>query len=75
LPAPKDEFLTGLDLLLSEQGYAAERVARYAYVFYLDHSFDDPKLERVVDFLKGMDAGPEFELSEEEFKKFLADNL
>ena len=71
----KDEFIAGLGLLLSEHGYAADKVARYAYVFYLDHSFDDPKLERVVDFLKGMDAGPEFELSEKEFKKFLTDNL
>ena len=75
MPLLKDEFLNGLNLLLSEQGYAVEKVARYAYMFYLDHSFDDPKLERVVDFLKGMDAGPEFELSEDEFKKFLADNL
>jgi hypothetical protein len=71
----KDQFLAGLHLLLDERGYASDRVARYAYEFYLDHSFDDPRLEHIIDFLKGMDAGPEFELSEEEFKKFLSDNL
>jgi len=69
------QFLIGLRFLTDSGGYAPEKVARYAYEFFLDNSFDDPRLEYVVNFLKGMDAGPEFELSEAEFRKFLNENL
>ncbi|MFC0397419.1 hypothetical protein [Paraburkholderia rhizosphaerae] len=71
----KVQFLNGLRVLLELEGYAPYKVARYAYEFYLDHSFDDPRLEHVVNFLKGMDAGPEFELSEAELKAFLSNEL
>ncbi|WP_322089246.1 hypothetical protein [Burkholderia sp. BCC1999] len=71
----KARFLNGLNSLIKMEGYAPDKVARYAYEFYLDHSFDDPRLEHVVNFLKGMDAGPEFELSEAELKEFLIKEL
>ncbi|MDR5766527.1 MULTISPECIES: hypothetical protein [unclassified Caballeronia] len=71
----KAQFLNGLHFLITVEGYAPDKVARYAYEFYLDHSFDDPRLERVVNYLKGMDAGPEFEFSEVELKEFLRKEL
>ena len=71
----KAQFLNGMHLLIEREGYAPDKVARYAYEFYLDHSFDNPRLEHVVNFLKGMDAGPEFELSETELRAFLSKEL
>ncbi len=71
----KAQFLNGLHFLIMVEGYTPDKVARYAYEFYLDHSFDDPRLEYVVNYLKGMDAGPEFEFSEAELKDFLGKEL
>ncbi|MBA5206432.1 MULTISPECIES: hypothetical protein [Pectobacteriaceae] len=67
-------FLDGLYFLLKE-GYQPSNIARYAYEFYLDYDIDDEKLEYVVDYLKGMDAGPEFELTEYELNEFIKTNL
>nr|WP_310617147.1 hypothetical protein [Pantoea cypripedii] len=67
-------FLDGLDRLLHDH-YEPSIVARYAYEFYLDNDIEDKKLEYVVDYLKGMDAAPEFELTESEFRTFIKDNF
>ncbi|WP_409161750.1 hypothetical protein [Pectobacterium sp. B2J-2] len=67
-------FLDGLDFLL-KQGYQPSSIARYSYEFYLDYDIDDEKLEYVVGYLKGMDAGPEFELTEDELNEFIKNNL
>jgi len=71
----KHRFLKGLSLLIENEGYSAEKISRYVFEFSLDYRIDDSKLNFVIDFLKGMDAGPEFELSEEEFWDFIANNI
>ncbi|KAA8993526.1 hypothetical protein FJU30_26635 [Affinibrenneria salicis] len=67
-------FLYGLNYLLQEDYYPV-CIARYAYAFYLDYDISDEKLEYVVDYLKGMDAGPEFELTKDELNEFIKTNL
>ncbi|MBD2786387.1 hypothetical protein ID858_17535 [Xenorhabdus sp. DI] len=67
-------FINGLNRTLLEN-YTPSNIARYAYEFYLDYDINDEKLRYVVDYLKGMDAGPEFELSKEEVISFIQDNL
>ncbi|PWC11812.1 hypothetical protein B4923_13405 [Brenneria roseae subsp. americana] len=67
-------FLDGLNFLLKED-YQPSNIARYAYTFYLDYDIDDEKLEYVVDYLKGMEAGPEFELTKDELNEFIKTNL
>ncbi|MFE8146339.1 hypothetical protein RBA69_03705 [Brenneria goodwinii] len=67
-------FLNGLNQILKEH-YDPAVVARYAYEFYLDNDIEDTNLEYVVDYVKGMDAGPEFELTEKELLTFIKNNL
>jgi len=50
-------------------------VANYAYQFYLDHDIPDENLSYVVDYLKGIDAGPEFEMDKNEVISFIDINL
>lgn len=70
----KKQFIDGLKFLL-QGDYKSSCVARYAYEFYLDYDIDDKKLEYVVNYLKGMDAGPEFELTKDELDTFIQDHL
>lgn len=71
----RDKFIDGLNLIINSSGYSPYKIARYAHEFYLDFDFDDPDLNHVVNFLQGMDAGPEFELSETELRLFLKEQL
>ncbi|GMG92740.1 hypothetical protein SGO26_17775 [Cupriavidus metallidurans] len=71
----RDKFLEGLNLIINSGGYYPDKIARYACEFNLDYDFDDPYLNHVVNFLQGMDAGPEFELSETELRFFLKEKL
>ncbi|AID27286.1 hypothetical protein DUQ00_22775 [Salmonella bongori] len=68
------EFIRNINILL-ENGYNPRDVARYAFLFSLDHKIEDRKLEYVVDYIGGMDAGPEFELTREELFEFIKQNL
>ncbi|MCW7549461.1 MULTISPECIES: hypothetical protein [Photorhabdus] len=67
-------FISGLNEKLQEN-YDTSNIARYAYEFYLDHDIDDERLRYVVDYLKGMDADPVFELSKDEVTSFVRENL
>ncbi|HGM6860479.1 hypothetical protein [Serratia rubidaea] len=67
-------FLKGLYCLLDDD-YSSSKVAEYAYEFYLDHDIPDKELSYVVDYLKGIDAGPEFEMSKDEVISFINLNL
>ncbi|MBJ9295404.1 hypothetical protein GHT40_13995 [Citrobacter werkmanii] len=68
------EFIRNINLLL-ENGYNPREVARYSFLFSLDHRIEDEKLEYVVDYIGGMDAGPEFQLTKEELLDFIKQNL
>ncbi|WP_336853165.1 hypothetical protein [Pseudescherichia vulneris] len=68
------QFINNINLLI-ENGYNPRDVARYAFLFSLDHKIEDEKLEYIVDYIGGMDAGPEFELTKEELIKFIEENL
>ncbi|CAM3955924.1 hypothetical protein VA7868_01056 [Vibrio aerogenes CECT 7868] len=70
----RKNFLDRLYTILQE-GYQPSVIAKYAYEFYLDYDIDDEKLAYVVDYVKGMDASPEFELSQSELISFIGDNL
>ncbi|CAI2536188.1 hypothetical protein V2T44_24035 [Serratia ficaria] len=67
-------FLKGLNCLLDDN-YSSSKVAGYAYRFYLDYDIPDEELSYVVDYLKGIDAGPEFEMSKDEVISFIKLNL
>lgn len=67
-------FLKGLSYLLNDN-YSSSKVAGYAYQFYLDHDIPDENLSYVVDYLKGIDAGPEFEMNKDEVISFININL
>lgn len=64
-------FLAGIESIISTDGYSADKIARFAYGFYLDFNIEDESLSDTISFLKGMDAGPEFELSEKEFWDYI----
>ncbi|MEX9251781.1 hypothetical protein [Pseudenterobacter timonensis] len=68
------EFIRSINFLL-ENDYNPRDVARYSFLFSLDHRIEDEKLEYVVDYIGGMDAGPEFELTKEELLEFIKQNL
>ncbi|WP_146176073.1 hypothetical protein [Chromobacterium haemolyticum] len=64
-------FLSGIKLITDNNGYSADKISRFAYEFYLDFDIEDEALSDAVSFLKGMDAGPEFELSEKDFWSYI----
>jgi len=68
------EFLNGINYLLQDN-YDPSKVARFALEFYLDHPIEYESLAYVIDFLRGIDAGPEFELSREELNEFIKEHL
>lgn len=68
------KFIDGINILLKEE-YNPRVIARYAYTFSLDHRIEDKKLEYVVDYISGMDASPEFELTKEELLKFIEQHI
>lgn len=67
-------FIDGISILLKEE-YNPRIIARYAFEFSLDYRIEDSALEYVVDYIGGMDAGPEFELTKEELLEFIEQNL
>ncbi len=68
------KFLNGINYLMKDS-YEPSKVARFALEFYLDYQIEDEKLAYVVDYLRGIDAGPEFELTRDELDEFIRDNL
>ncbi|SCM51845.1 hypothetical protein, partial [Hafnia alvei] len=66
----RKDFITGLEERVRDN-YTPSIVARYALEFYLDHDFTDSKLEYVINYLRGIDAGPQFELSKKEVINFI----
>jgi len=68
------EFIRNINFLI-ENEYNPRDVARYSFLFSLDHRIEDRKLEYAVDYIGGMDAGPEFELTKEELIEFINKNL
>ena len=67
-------FLEGL-LYLLDNKYSSSKVANYAYQFYLDYDISDEKLSYAIDYLKGINAGPEFEMNKDEVISFININL
>ena len=51
-----------------QYGYDIKEVANWAYWLSIDkyHEINDPELNKIMDNIAIMEAGPEFELSEEE---------
>ncbi|WP_279205109.1 hypothetical protein [Obesumbacterium proteus] len=70
----RKDFITGLSERI-RHNYTSSIVARYALEFYLDHDIVDTKLEYVIDYLMGIDAGPQFELSKKEVIHFIDNKL
>lgn len=68
------KFLNGINYLINDN-YDPSKVARFALEFYLDYQIEDEKLAYVVGYLRGIDAGPEFELTRDELDEFIRDNL
>lgn len=67
-------FLKGLLYLIADN-YSSFKVANYAYQFYLEYDIPDENLSYVIDYLKGMDAGSEFEMDKDEVISFININL
>lgn len=67
-------FLKGLSYLLGDN-YSSAEVASYVYQFYLEHDIPDENLSYVVNYLKGIDSGPEFEMDKDEVISFINTNL
>ena len=63
----KKQFIQELKQQL-QYGYDIQEVANWAYCLSIDkyHEINDPKLNKIMDNIAVMGAGPEFELSEEE---------
>ncbi|KKI46913.1 hypothetical protein XK97_11460 [Obesumbacterium proteus] len=70
----RKDFITGLNERI-RHNYTPSIVARYALEFYLDHDVVDSKLEYVINYLRGIDAGPQFELSKKEVIHFIENEL
>ncbi len=68
------EFTKGIGVLV-KQGYNTELVSRFAFEFYLNNKTSDKLLDEVVYDIMMMDAGPEFEYSENEIIDLLRDRL
>ncbi|QIP54912.1 hypothetical protein EYY95_18610 [Hafnia alvei] len=70
----RKDFIAGLSERI-RHSYTPSIVARYALEFYLDHDVVDSKLEYVINYLRGIDAGPQFELSKKEVIHFIENEL
>jgi hypothetical protein len=55
-----------------ENGYDASRIAKWCYTRFLDERELEDGLAEVMDEVYGMDAGPEFEMSEAELRELAA---
>ena len=55
-----------------ENNADADHIAKWCYLRYLDEHHLEAGLSEVMDRVYGMDAGPEFEMSEEELRKLAA---
>lgn len=68
------DFVKDINHFLEENGYDVDRVANYIYQIYLDNHITasgDDQLYETVYLLMGMNAGPEFELNESEFRDII----
>ncbi len=68
------EFVEGLRLII-KQGYNPKVVTKYAFDFYLKYKISDSILSEVIEDIMIIDAGPEFELTEQELKELIREKL
>ena len=68
-------FIEQLKLLISRE-YDPEKVAKFAFEFYLDCGIKlSGRLDEVVYSIMMMDAGPEFEMTKIEIKEMIKEKL
>ena len=70
----REEFIEGLRLIF-KQGYSLELATKYAFDFYLKHKISDKDLYDIVEDIMIIDAGSEFEITEDEIKKLVKEKL
>lgn len=68
----KDAYKIEMNKLISHKGYHPALIANRTYEIYIDHAreIDRELRERLLD-IANMEMGAEFEMTEEEFKKFI----
>jgi hypothetical protein len=71
----RDEFIQGLRLII-KQGYNPEKTANYVYSFYLSYAnkIEGEFYKTIYDIMM-MDAGPEFEMTEDEVINLIKEKL
>ena len=70
----REEFIEGLRVIF-KQGYSSELATKYAFDFYLKHKISDKDLYDIVEDIMIIDAGSEFEITEDEIKKLVKEKL
>lgn len=61
-----------MEKLILENGYIPTLIAKKSYEIYMDNASEiDKKMRDTLLDVATMENGPEFEMNEEEFKKFL----
>ena len=70
----KNDYRSDMEKLILENGYTPALIAKKSYEIYMDHASEiDKKMRDTLLNVATMENGPEFEMSEEEFKKFLSE--
>lgn len=68
----KADYKTEIEKLILVNGYVPTLIAKKSYEIYMDHVSDvDIKMRSILLDVATMENGPEFEMTEEEFKIFL----
>lgn len=70
----KNNYRSDMEKFILENGYIPTVIAKKSYNIYMDHASEIDKIMRdILLDVANMENGPEFEMSEEEFKKFLSE--
>lgn len=70
----KNDYKSDMKKLILDNGYIPNLIAKKSYEIYMDHASEiNKKMRDVLLDIATMEDGPEFEMTEEEFKKFLED--
>lgn len=68
----KEAYKSQIKTFIQERGYDPSEVAKRTFQLFTMHRHDikDDLYEKLIDIFT-MEAGPEFEMTEEEFKEFI----
>lgn len=70
-----EDFIKGLKKIL-EQGYDPIKVGNYSHIYYFNNVRElKGYLKYVIDELRFMEAGDEFEMTEQEVKELIKEKL